>query len=78
MASADAYANTSPTCAIQRRRREQPHVADDHGRLIDARPLEHAAVRIDDAADAGVGGAHQVAAFFDRPHRRLLEVLVRR
>ena len=40
--------------------------------------LEHAPVRIDDAADAGVGGAHQIAALLDRAHRRLLEVLVRR
>ena len=39
---------------------------------------DHAAVGIDDAADAGVGRAHEVAALLDRPHDRLPEVLVRR
>ena len=34
---------------------------------------DHAAVRIDDAADAGVGRARQVAALLDRAHRRQLE-----
>ena len=46
--------------------------------LEHAVPHEDAAVRIDDAADAGVGGAHQIAALLDRPHRRQLEVLIRR
>ena len=38
----------------------------------------HAAVRIDGAADAGVGGAHQVAALLDRAQRALLEMLIGR
>ena len=40
--------------------------------------LQHAAVRIDEAADAGVRGARQVASVLDRAHRRLVPVLIRR
>ena len=52
---ADAYANTSPTREYGVLDRQQPHLADDDRRTEDLGLRQHVAVRIDDAAHAGVG-----------------------
>src|SRR5437764_8374117 len=61
---------------VKRRRAKEPRVADEHCRLIDRRLRDDAPIGIDDAADAGVGGAHQIPPFLDRAHARLREMLV--
>src|SRR5205823_4327510 len=63
---------------VRRARRQQPDLAGDHGRMKDVGAREDVAIRIDEAADAGIGGSHEIAAFFDGAHRGLLEMLVRR
>ena len=64
--------------AVDRATGQEPDVLGHHRALEHVRALQHAAVGIDEAADAGVGGARQVAPFLDRAQRRLLPVLVGR
>jgi len=63
---------------VRRRCVEQPRVPDDDRRLENRAALQHTAIRIDDAADAGVGGSYKIAPFLDRADRCLLEMLIRR
>src|SRR4051812_22665359 len=49
---------------------EETHVLHDHSLLEQRRPDKHAAVRIDEPADAGIRRAREIPSLFDRPHRR--------
>src|SRR5690348_15444836 len=64
--------------SVERCRPQEPRLPDEDRRLKDLRPLQHTAVWIDDAADAGVGGANEIASFLDRAQTRLLEMLIGR
>ena len=59
-------------------RRRGPSPTDDRPSRTDGAPAHDAPVGIDDAADAGVGGARQIAPCLDRPHPRHARMLPRR
>src|SRR5436190_18632589 len=63
---------------VDRRYTKKTRLSDEDRPLENITPLDDAAVWIDDSADSGVRRTHQVATLFDRAHRGLLEMLVRR
>src|SRR5436305_14027452 len=55
---------------------DESQVFGHHGALEHVRPLQHAAVWIDEAADSRVGGAREISSFLDRAERGLLPMLI--
>src|SRR4051812_15240318 len=71
-----APADNVADAAVDRAVADEADVLGHHRTLEHVRLLQHAAVGIDEAADAGVGGAREVATLFDAAQRRLFPMLV--
>src|SRR5260370_25413705 len=60
---------------VERRFLDISRLTENDGRLKQVALRDHPPVRIDDAADAGIRGAHEIPSCLNRARRRLCEVL---